>query len=176
MSVGAVLTKRASASRSTGVGSAVGSTSALSPVFLASPLKPGGRKERGMLGTCGVMLCWGLTGNGGLVMHQGVMLHHRPTLCPQRHLGPALGHGLMLCQIWMQLWGVVLVQCHRPVQTNTSPWISPAPQASAAPRTNASLHTNIPPKPGWQTSASATYSGTMTPSPQHTLHWGSPGN
>lgn len=32
--------------------------------------------------------------------------------CPQWHLGPVLGHGLVLYQVWMQFWGVVLVQCH----------------------------------------------------------------
>lgn len=127
--MGAVLTKRASASRSTGVGSAVGSpsASALSPALLANPLKPEGRTEREELGTCepmlhrGLMLHCGPVLCSGPVMHQGPMLHHGPMLCPMWHPGPTLGHRLMLCQGWMQHWGLIphwgalLLQCHRPV-------------------------------------------------------------
>lgn len=127
------------------MGRAVGSpsASALSPVFLASPLKPGGRREHEVLGTCGPMLRHrlmlhrgpmlhsgpamhrGLVLHRGLMrhwvpaMHQGPMLHHVPTLCPMWHLGRSLG--LMLRQVWMQRWGLILhqgamlVRCHRPV-------------------------------------------------------------
>lgn len=183
-----MLTKRASASRSSGVGSAVGSpsVSALSPAFLTSPLKPAGRRECEVLGTRGLthpprlMLPGGPMRFSGLVMRQGLMVHHGAALCTVWHPETALGGGLMLHQGWTWHWGLILRQgvaccCDATdlycpgdqccLGTITSPWASAAPRINASPCTDTALKSEQCP------SALTTCLGTPAchASPRHTL-------